>query len=94
MFVTELSQVEPLYYENFNLKDIVTPVCIEPLIKQLRQAGYDKEKIEYLEQGFSEGFNIGYQGPEKRQSKSNNIPLRVGNKTELWNKLMKEVQLK
>ena len=47
-----------------------------------------------MEKGFTEGFDIGYQGPQKRQSKSDSIPFTVGNRTELWNKLMKEVKLK
>ena len=44
--------------------------------------------------GFTQGFDLGYQGPTQRVSKSRNIPFTVGNKTILWNKLMKEIQLK
>ena len=56
--------------------------------------GYLESKTQFLESGFHEGFHIGYKGPEIRQSESSNIPLRIGSKTELWNKLMKEVKLK
>ena len=55
---------------------------------------YDTDKTEFLCKGFAEGFDIGYEGPMERQSLSDNIPLRLGTKTQLWNKLMKEVKLK
>ena len=45
-------------------------------------------------QAFHKAFDIGYEGPVKRQSLSENIPLRIGSKTELWNKIMMEVKLK
>ena len=60
----------------------------------MRRANYDEDETLFLEDGFSNGFDIGYEGPQIRQSESENIPLRVGNQTELWNKLMKEVKLK
>ena len=64
------------------------------LVQLLQEAGYDNEKILFLKDGFENGFDIGYCGPENRQSESNNIPLKVGNRTNLWNKLMKEVKHK
>ena len=44
--------------------------------------------------GFHNGFEIGYQGPQNRQSESNNIPFTpgVGDKTVLWQKIMNEVK--
>ena len=60
----------------------------------LKEAGYNQKEISYLVEGFSFSFNIGYQGPQNLKSESENIPLKVGNKTELWNQLMKEGQLK
>ena len=90
LFTDEL----PVYYENFDLQNIITPVKAEVLVSLLKEMGYDANKIKFLEDGFTNGFDIGYQGPETRQSESNNIPLRVGSKTELWNKLMKEVKAK
>ena len=44
--------------------------------------------------GFSEGFDIGYAGVVDRQDYSQNIPLKVGTKEDLWGKIMKEVKLK
>ena len=57
----------------------------------LTQKNYDTQLTQQLVQGFMQGFDIGYQGPENRHSLSTNIPLRVGTKTELWNKIMKVV---
>ena len=59
----------------------------------LKETKYSVSEIDYLEHGFTYGFDIGYKGPVQRQSKSKNIPLRVGSETELWNKLIKEVKL-
>ena len=53
---------------------------------------YDPDEIEFLHNGFVNGFDIQYNGPKLRQSTSENIPFTVGNKTELWNKVMKEVK--
>ena len=60
----------------------------------MRESKYDTEKIDFLENGLKNGFDIGYTGPEKRSSTSDNIPFTVGNEVQLWNKLMKEVKLK
>ena len=60
----------------------------------LRETKYCQEEITFLEKGLTEGFDIGYEGPQNRRSTSQNIPFTVGNKTILWNKIMKEVQLK
>ena len=84
-------EVAPLYCENFDLENVITPVKANKLINYLRRTKYDEEEIKFLEQGFTKGFSIEYHGPQNRQSQSNNIPFTVGNKTQLWNKLMKEV---
>ena len=44
--------------------------------------------------GFKNGFDLGYRGPEDIQQTAPNLKFTVGNKLELWNKVMKEVQLK
>ena len=45
--------------------------------------------------GFTHGFDIGYCGPDKRQSESQNIPLGdIGTDADLWDKIMKEVKAK
>ena len=84
-----------MYYENCDLRNVVTPVNHRKLTAMLHEAGYDENDTHFLESGFRDGFDIGYSGPESRQSTAENIPFTtVGNETELWNKLMKEVKLK
>ena len=70
---------------------MMTPLNVECFRQLLRDSDYDPVKSEFLLHGFSQGFDISYQGTKTRQSRSKNIPLTVGTKTELWNKVMKEV---
>ena len=51
------------------------------------------DKKEFLIKGFSEGFDISYQGPRERCSTSENIPFSIGDEFEMWEKIMKEVKL-
>ena len=51
-------------------------------------------KTKYLVNSFTEGFSLGYQGPENVRQESPNLKIRIGDEIELWNKLMKEVELK
>ena len=50
----------------------------------------------FLVEGFREGFTLGYEGPSGHKDESDNIPFSpgVGDKFELWDKIMKEVKLK
>ena len=84
----------PDFAENYDLENIHTPINCPLLIKSLWQANYDPHEISFQEKGFTSGFDICYRGPKNRQSRSNNIPLKLGNKVQLWNKIMKEVWLK
>ena len=62
----------------------------------LSKSNYDCKKKDYLVNGFTNDFSLNYQGPfldDSCQRKSPNLKLRVGNKTELWNKVMNEVEL-
>ena len=81
------------YCFNGDLESIVTPVKVNRLVELLNQANYPTEKVEFLPNGFVNGFDIGYEGPEHRQSKSENLPFTIGIESELWGKLMKEVKL-
>ena len=82
-----ITDEKPDYFENLDLNNIITHVKVEELTKLLRQSNYDEEKIKFLEDGFTNGFDIGYSGPETRQSQSSNIPLKIGNKTILWKQI-------
>ena len=84
---------EVLYYENFDLKNVVTPVNADMLETLLTEANYDRSKTEFLVNGFREGFSIGYTGEENVKLTAPNLMLDAGSQTELWNKVMKEVKL-
>ena len=86
--------VEVLYYENFDLDNLITPIKIDRFCQLMKQAEYDPNEIEFLRKGFTDGFSIGYKGDMDAKLISNNLPLRVGTETDLWNKVMKEVKLK
>ena len=80
-----------LWEENYNLKDIVTPVDAEHFNELMLQAGYPEKDRIYLHHGFKYGFSVGYEGSREIVQNARNLKLRVGSKTELWNKVMKEV---
>ena len=60
----------------------------------MKDSEYDKKETHFLVHGFRHGFDIGYRGPWDRQDTSSNIPLQVGDKFDLWGKIMKEVNHK
>ena len=85
---------EPLiYHQNFNLEDIVTPINVQKFEAMLIQSEFPKDKTAFLVDGFTDGFDIGYNGLQDRQDQSNNLPFSIGNSTILWNKVMKEVKV-
>ena len=73
---------------------MVTPVKVGVLKQYLLNSNYDKEKTGYLINGFENGFNLGYRGPKNVKMTSKNLRFVVGDEIELWNKVMKEVELK
>ena len=81
-------------YENYQWEAIVTPIIVDKLEHYLNLSGYDVSKTRELVKGFKGGFDIGYRGPRNRRDTPNNIPLKVGSKVELWNKIMNEVKVK
>ena len=79
---------------NYDLDNIVTPVKAEILNQLLTESNYQVDKKEYIVEGFKYGFSLKYDGPLVGCTrKSPNLKLRIGNKVELWNKVMKEVEL-
>ena len=75
------------------MDNLVTPVKADVLEHLLNKTGYDKEKTKFLVDGFKHGFDLGYRGPEQVQLLAPNLKFVIGNKLELWNKVMKEVEL-
>ena len=49
-------------------------------------------KTDFLVQGFKNGFELGYEGPQEIHQESKNLKFTIGDKIELWNKVMKEVK--
>ena len=76
------------------MTNIITPVKADILEELLIESNYDKVETQFLVEGFRHGFDIGYRGPEKRRDLSDNIPIRVGTKEDMWEKIMKEVKEK
>ena len=60
-------------FENFDLESLVTPLNVNKFVELLQKSSYNEEESRFLIQGFTEGFGIGYQGPQERQSESDNI---------------------
>ena len=67
-FIVDKWVPEPVFHENFNLDDIVTPVKVNELVRLLKLSNYNEKEIEFLRRGFTTGFDIGYEGPINRQS--------------------------
>ena len=94
MHKIEEANCEVPWFENYDLDNIVTPVDGKRFGELLKQAGYDRRKTEFIESGFTNGFPLHYNGPTKVKRKAANLKFRIGNKFELWSKVMKEVELK
>ena len=91
---TQVGEEEPLFYTNFDLENVVTPVNVGKLKDLLVASEYPIEKTRFLVDSFTNGFSISYQGDENVKKTSLNLKLRIGNETILWNKMMKEVKEK
>ena len=81
-----------LYFENLDLENVVTPVNVDVFEQLLREADYNESKTNYLVQGFRNGFSLEFEGNRKVKKLAPNLKLRVGSPTQLWNKVMLEVQ--
>ena len=81
-----------LQFSNYDLENIFSPVDADMLEKLLNEADYDTKKTTFLVDGFRNGFSLGYHGEESVRHKSKNLRFTIGNKTILWNKVMKEVK--
>ena len=79
---------------NIDLENIITPVNASKLQDLLTISGYPPLKTKFIVDGFKSGFSLKYQGNLEGQHRTApNLKLRIGNKTELWNKVMNEVEL-
>ena len=77
--------------QNTDLDHITTPINVPQFGRLLKESGFPEADAEFLIRGFTDGFDLGYQGPSDRQDVSENLPFHVGSEIEMWNKIMKEV---
>ena len=84
---------EPLFFENFDITSVVSPVDVNRLEYLLKESKYCPVETAFLVDGFKNGFDLGYRGRTDVQRRAPNLKLRVGSETILWNKVMKEVKL-
>ena len=83
-----------LYYENYDLRTVVTPVNVNRLHQLLAESAYDQDEINFLVSGFKNSFDISYRGLiQGVQHLAPNLKITVGSYEILWNKGMKEVKL-
>ena len=67
---------------------------MEKLRELLMETDYDRTESLFLLEGFENRFGIRYQGKTDVRRRSPNLKITVSSETILWNKVMKEVQLK
>ena len=82
-----------MYFENYDITSVVTPVNWEKFDQILTEANYDVNKKNFLINGFRHGFRIEYEGNEKVRQKAPNLKLTCGDEVDLWNKVMNEIKL-
>ena len=77
------------------VNDIITPINVDVLEQLLADTNLQEDKISKLVNGFQHGFDLGYRGPMERKNKASNLPFKpgVGDRMDMWNKIMKEVKL-
>ena len=89
-----VTKVQVDEYQNFDVTSIVTPVDVDKYEQLLKETKYDAKLTEYLVKGFGEGFSLNFSGKCDRKCTAPNLPLHVGSKVEIWNKVMAEVKAK
>ena len=87
--------MELLFFENYDLDSVVSPVEVDTYHKLLQQSGYNPAETNFLVDGFRNGFDIGFRGNiTGLRRTAPNLKFRIGNEIILWNKVMKEVHAK
>ena len=77
---------------NTDLENIITPVKAQVFRQMLIEAKYDKNETDYLVDGFTNGFSLEYTGDRDTVKTATNLKIRIGTQTDLWNKVMLEVE--
>ena len=80
------------WHENFDLQNIITPVNVKKLKQILQEVNYCPDKSEYLIDGFTNGFSLEFQSNREVRQTAPNLKFRIGDKYQLWEKVIKEVE--
>ena len=72
---------EILFYQNYDLVNVVTPVNPTALESLLIQSEYDVQEIKFLVEGFTSGFSLGYAREDKVTLTAPNLKFQIGNET-------------
>ena len=86
--------LEILQHRNMDLSNLFSPVNASELEKLLINSNYDTNETKFLVDGFTNDFDLGYRGPSQIKQNLKNLKFFIGDKVELWNKVMKEVKEK
>ena len=65
--VSSVNSEEVLWFKNYNLDEIFTPVDANKFGSLLEEAGYPSDKTEFFRSGFSVGFPLHYDSPSDMQ---------------------------
>ena len=68
----------PEYYENLDLETLVTPLNVTHFIELLKETQYPEQEIEFLQKGFTQGFDIWYEGHKGKAKFFTKYPLFSG----------------
>ena len=76
-----LLEVKGLF--NGDLQNIHTPIHVKHFKQLLEEARYPRDEINFLPNGFKNGFSLEYDGPMDCCNTSDNIPFTVGDKFDM-----------
>ena len=79
---------------NFDLTRVHTLINVDAFENLLKLSRYDPGETEFLVEGLKNGFSLEYEGPHEVRRNSPNLRFMIGDKIDLWNKVIEEVNNK
>ena len=80
-------------FEHNDLINITTPVSADKLEQLCIKSNFCPREMKFLVHGLRQGFSIQYQGPTLCKDTSKNLLFRIGDKFDMWQKIMDEVKV-
>ena len=74
---------EILWKENYDLENIYTPIVPVKFEELLIHTNYPSDKTRFIIDGFTQGFDLGYEGPKQVKMKSANLKFQIRNKIDI-----------